>query len=120
MKFQNKFNDISENDLKLFKNRKVLFNSTVASCLEVENCILTLENLQIFCTKRDYFFNKLNSTKFVNYPILEKYNLFYKFLLSFLSDNKNKDSVIMYVYEKTLLDHLKESAILFVDENINL
>jgi len=116
---KNRYNDITENDLQLFKSRTILFNCSQGSCLEVENAVLTLENLEIFCDKKDLFFDKLSNSKFNNKTNLDKYNLFYRWLLNFLSSQKETDKVIMYIYDKCLLDHLKEASILFVNEEID-
>ena len=43
-----KYNGVTKQDLKDFKNREIVYNSTLSSCLGSENAVLTLENERVF------------------------------------------------------------------------
>ena len=113
-----KYNCITELNLIDFKNREIIYNCSQGSNLAVENAILTLESNEKYATSSKGFFNRLNSSKFNNKLILDKYTLFYKWLLNFLKENK-QDPQINYIYGKTLLNDLIEVSILTVDYELN-
>jgi hypothetical protein len=113
-----KYNCITELNLIDFNNREILYNCSQGSNLAVENAILTLENIEKYDTSLKGFFSRLNGSKFINKPILEKYTLFYKWILNFLQENK-QDQQINYIYAKTLLTDLVEVSILTVDYELN-
>ena len=113
-----KYNCITELNLVDFNNREILYNCSQGSNLAVENAILTLENIEKYATSLKGFFSRLNGSKFINEPILNKYTLFYKWLLNFLKENK-QDQQINYIYAKTILSDLIEVSILTVDYELN-
>jgi hypothetical protein len=112
------YNCITELNLINFKNREIIYNCSQGSNLAVENAVLTLESNEKYVTSLKGFFNRLNGSKFINEPILNKYTLFYKWLLNFLKENK-QDKQINYIYSKTLLNDLIEVSILTVDYELN-
>tara|TARA_R110000744_G_scaffold229881_6_gene348020 strand:+ start:116 stop:487 length:372 start_codon:yes stop_codon:yes gene_type:complete len=113
-----KYNCITELNIIDFNSREILYNCSQGSNLAVENAILTLENIEKYATSLKAFFSRLNGSKFTNKPILDKYTLFYKWLLNFLKENK-EDQQINYIYAKTLLSDLIEVSILTVDYELN-
>ena len=113
-----KYNYITELNLIDFNNREIVYNCSQGSNLAVENAILTLENIEKYATSLKSFFSRLNGSKFTNKPILDKYTLFYKWLLNFLKENK-EDQQINYIYSKALLTDLIEVSILTVNYELN-
>tara|TARA_R110000822_G_scaffold307285_1_gene434221 strand:- start:267 stop:632 length:366 start_codon:yes stop_codon:yes gene_type:complete len=113
-----KYNCITELNLIDFNNREIIYNCSQGSNLAVENAILTLESNEKYVSSLKGFFNRLNGSKFSDKPILDKYTLFYKWLLNFLKENK-QDHQINYIYAKTLLTDLIEVSILTVDYELN-
>jgi len=108
-----KYNGLSVQDLKEFKNREIFFNSTQSSCLGSENAVLTLENLQIFSNAMNNFFKRLNGSKFLQYPEEKRAELFYKWVGNFLSQNQETNRSIKEIYKGTLLNELKEASLIF-------
>ena len=115
-----KYNGISAQDLKDFNERKIIFRSTQSSCLGSENAVLSLENEFIFYNKMKTFFKKMKaSCEIKNYSKERKQTLFYKWLTNFLVENHKTNRTIKYVYEKTLLNELKEASIILYNQEIN-
>jgi GMP synthase PP-ATPase subunit len=112
-KISDKYNGISAQDIEEFKDREILFYSTQSSCLGSENAVLTLENLQVFSDAMNKFFKRLNGSKFTKYPEEKRAELFYKWLVNFLSENQKTNKSIREIYKGTLLNELKESALIF-------
>tara|TARA_R110000782_G_scaffold182261_1_gene272451 strand:+ start:378 stop:749 length:372 start_codon:yes stop_codon:yes gene_type:complete len=112
------YNCITELNIIDFNNREIIYNCSQGSNLAVENAVLTLESNEKYVNSSKGFFNRLNGSKFNNKPILDKYTLFYKWLLNFLKENK-QDQQINYIYGKTLLNDLIEVSILTVDYELN-
>ena len=112
-----RYNTISELNVNQFNSRKIIFNATLGSCIEVENIILTLENIELFYKAKNLFFDRLNASKFDKYTILRKYNLFYKFILNFLTENKQVDKEINILFKNASLSSLAECSMLFVNED---
>lgn len=113
-----RYNYITELNLIDFNNREIIYNCSQGSTLAVENAVLTLESNQKYVNSLNGFFNRLNGSKFNNNPILDKYTLFYKYLLNFLKENK-QDPQINYIYSKALLTDLIEVSILTVNYELN-
>lgn len=112
-----KYNGVSAQDLKDFNKRNIVFISTGASCLEVEDAVLTLENERIFYDEKNKFFERLkNSYRFKDFTEEKKQTFFYKWLGRFLVDFESKNKAIKYIYEKLYLNHLKEASIILFNQ----
>ena len=113
------YNGVTEQDLKDFEKRDIIFNSTQSSCLGSENAVLILENEQVFYTKMNAFFDRLKASKKISaYSLDYKITLFYKWILNFLSDNQETNKQVKYVFEKTKLDELKEAIIILAFQEL--
>ena len=107
-----KYNGISPQDIKDYKNRKIIYQPTQSSNLETENAILTLENEYIFHAEKNKFFERLKKKP----EIKHKEQIFYRWLQSFLIKHQQTNKAINYIYSKTNLSDLKEAALTFYYE----
>jgi hypothetical protein len=110
-----RYNQITEENLQEFKDRKVVFNSTGASTPEAENAILTLQNTVEYYKALEAFKTRLKSSKFMSYAIQDIATLVYKFNQNFLSENQ-KIKEVDYIYKKVNLSGLIEVALLMTEE----
>lgn len=118
MKQVNKYNTVEAEHIKDFKNRIILFNETGASNNQVNNAVLTLDNIEDFYTKKNDFFNRLKDPKFKEYKEDYKHTLFYKWIQNYLSLHKGIKEV-NYIYSKVTLLDLIEVTCIYVEESKN-
>ena len=102
-----KYNGITDQDIKDYKNRDIIYQPTQSSNLETENAILTLENERIFYDEKNKFFERLKKKP----EIKHKEQLFYRWLQNFLSKHQATNKAIKYIYSKTNLTDLKEASL---------
>ena len=115
-----KYNGVSKQDLIDFKNREIVYGSTDSSCLGSENAVLTLENERIFNEAMKRFFERLKaSNKIKSYSEEMKASFFVKWVSEFLTKNHKTNKSIQYIFEKTLLNELKEASLILFYQEIN-
>jgi hypothetical protein len=113
--------EITDTDITEFNNRDILFNSTDSSCIGCENVVLTLENEVLFYNEMNNFFKRMKASKRINeYTEPRKQSLFYKWVNVFLTDFKDKSEVVKYIYEKSLLNEIKEASMILYKQETKL
>lgn len=114
-----KYNCITPENVDQFNSREIVFRSTTASSLNVENSILTLENERTFYEAFNQFKKRFNaSEKFKGYDQADQCTLVFKWLQNFLKENQNIKEV-KYIYSKVNLSDLIEVSFLLLEEMNN-
>ena len=113
-----KYNIVTPENIEAFKMREVVYQPTQASTLEVENAILTLENTVEFYEAFEAMKGRLKASELITKPLEQVCTLIFKWLQTFLSDNK-KIKEVNYIYTKVSLSDLIEVSILMTNEILN-
>ncbi len=110
-----KYKMITSENIEQFNDRTIIYNSTQASCLEVENTILTLVNERTFYDSFQGFKNRFRKSKFMQRSQETQATMVYKWLSKFLIDNSSIKEV-NYIYVKVNLSHIIEASLLLLED----
>ena len=113
-----KYSCITKENIDQFNKRVIVFNCSQGSTLEVENSVLTLENIVEFYEAFEAMKIRFKDSRLTKKEHEDICTLVYKWILNFLSENK-KIKEVEYIYSKVSLSNLVEVSILFTNEMLN-